>query len=230
MHHQPIPVAGISSVLAVTMERCYNEHIMDMAAQQKKKEQQERPGPKSTPSSKPISVKGRGHRETLKLHLRKTALGAGWTPVPPKNVSPDVGKPYETPQRQKTTEANQASHSPLMDELLALGEDLMTVLDEYDISEEQELAQAISSILPRTDTTDMEMEEVNVATGFEPEVGHMGYNVNLIWHSDDTTLGSISLVMPQESQMLDEDQTSKAPGTGRPGVEENPGHPITKQK
>ena len=37
MRRQPIPVVGISSDLEVAMEKCYNEHIMDMAAQKKKK-------------------------------------------------------------------------------------------------------------------------------------------------------------------------------------------------
>ena len=69
MCHQPIPVVGISSDLEVIMEKCYNEHIMDTAAQQKKKELQEKPDPKSAPSSKPSGVKGRGCGETLKLHL-----------------------------------------------------------------------------------------------------------------------------------------------------------------
>ena len=127
-------------------------------------------------------------------------------------------------------EVSQAGSSLLMEELLAPGEDLTTVLNKYDIPEEQELAQAVSSILPRTDTMDVEMEEVNMATGFEPKVGHLGYNVNLVRHSDDTVPGWISPVTAQESQMLDEDPTFKAWGTGRPGVEENPGRPITKKK
>ena len=69
MRHQAIPVAGISSDLEVAMEMCYNQHIMDMAAQQKKKEHQEKPGPKPTPSSKPTGVKNIGRGETIKLHL-----------------------------------------------------------------------------------------------------------------------------------------------------------------
>ena len=37
--------------------------------------------------------------------------------------------------------------------------------------------------------------------------------------------------MAQENQMLDEDPAhTKAPGAGRPGSDENPGHPITKKK
>ena len=178
MHCQPIPVVGISSVLEVTMEKCYNECIMDTAAQQKKKEQQEKPGPKSTPSSKPTLAKGKGYGKALKIHLKKAAPGQGWTPVPPKDDGTNVGKPYEAPQCQKNMEASQAGHSPLTDELLTPGEDLTTVLDGYDIPEEHELAQAISSILPRMDTVDVEMEEANVTTGFEPEVGRMGYDVN----------------------------------------------------
>ena len=47
MHHQAIPVAGISSDLEVAMEMCYNQYIMDTATQQKKKEQQEKPGQKA---------------------------------------------------------------------------------------------------------------------------------------------------------------------------------------
>ena len=75
------------------------------------------------------------------------------------------------------------------------------------------------------------MEDVNAPLGFEPKVGHLGYDVNLVRHSDNTTPGSISLVTAQESQMLDEDSTQmKAPGTGRPGTEENPGCPITNKK
>ena len=56
MHHQAIPVAGISSDLEVAIEICYNQHIMDTAVQQKKKEHQEKPGPKPNPSSKPTGV------------------------------------------------------------------------------------------------------------------------------------------------------------------------------
>ena len=65
-------------------------------------------------------------------------------------------------------EACQAGLSPLTEELLTPGEDLTTVLNGYDIPEEQELAQAVSSILPRMDTADVEMEEVNVTTRGQP--------------------------------------------------------------
>ena len=213
--------SGISSVLEVAIERCYNEHVMDMAAQQKKKEQQGRLRPKSTPSSKP-TAKSLGRGQTLKLYLKKAAPGEGWAPVLPKDDSPDFGKPYETPQCQKSTEAGQAGRSLLTNELVMPGKDLTTVLDENNILGEQELVQAMSSILPCTDALDVEMEEVNKAMGFEPEDSHTGYDVNLVRHSDGTVLGSIFPVTAQESQMLDEDPTFKAPGTGRLGTEENP--------
>ena len=94
---QAIPVAGISSDLEVAMVMCYNQHIVDTAMQQKKKEQQEKPGQKATPSSKPTGIKNLGCEETIKLHLRKKALGQDWTHVMPKDDGPDIRKCYKTP-------------------------------------------------------------------------------------------------------------------------------------
>ena len=127
---------------------------------------------------------------------------------------------------------SQAGHSPLTEELLALGEDVTTVLnDQYDMQEDPEIVQAVSNIPPRTDPVDVEMEDVNVTTGFKPMVSHLGYDVNLVRHSDNTAPGLISPVTDQESQMLDEDSTqTKAPGMGRLGTEESPGHSITNKK
>ena len=109
MHHQAIPVAGISSDLEVAMEMCYDQHVMDTAAWRKKKEHQEKPCPKATPSSKSTGVKNMGCRETIKLHLRKKAPGQDWTHVTPKDDSPDIGKHYETPRHQESTGTSQAS-------------------------------------------------------------------------------------------------------------------------
>ena len=227
MHRQAIPVAGISSDLEVAMEMCYNQHIMDMATQQKKKEQQEKPGQKATPSSKPTGIKNMGHGETIKLHLWKKAPGQDWTHIMPKDDSMDVGKHYKTPRRQENMGTSQASQSPLTEELLALGEHITTVLnDQY---EDPEIEQVIANIPPHTDPVDLEMEDAT--SGFEPEVSHSGYDVNLIRHSGDTAPGSTSLVTAQENQLLDEDAgLTRAPGTGRPGTEENPSQPITKKK
>ena len=242
MHHQPIPVVGISSDLEVAMEKCYNEHIMDTAAQEKKKALQEKPGAKPSPSSKPSGLKNMGHGETIKIHLKKLAPGQDWAHVPPKDKGPDIGKHYDPPQCQddtgvgqaisSQTKASQPGCSPLMEELLALAENVTTVLDyQDDVQEDPEIAQAIANIPPCSEAMDMEMQDVNAPPGFEPEFGHSGYDVNLERHSDNTTPGSISPVMAQENQMLDEGSTQmKAPGTGRPGTEENPGHPITNKK
>ena len=175
---QAIPVAGITSDLEVAMERCYNEHILDTAAQQKKKDLHEKLGSKPGPapkSSKPTGTGNLGCGEMIKIHLKKKALGQDWTLVPPKDDGPDVGKRYEPPWCQENTGTGQAGRSPLTEELLAPGESVTTVLDQF---EDPEIAQALSNILPHTDTADVEMEEV--ASGFQPEVGRMGYDVNLV--------------------------------------------------
>ena len=142
----------------------------------------------------------------------------------PKDDGPDIGKHYETPRHQDTTGTNQAGQSPLTEELLALGEHITTVLD--DQYEDPEIEQAVAHIPPHTDPADVEMEDAT--SGFEPEVSCSGYDVNLVRHSGNTVPGLTSPVTAQENQLLDEDAgLTRAPGTGRPGTEENPGRPIT---
>ena len=159
-----------------------------------------------------------GCGETIKLHLRKKAPGQDWTHVTPKDDGPDVRKHYETPRHQESVGTSQASRSPLTEELLALGEHVTTILD--DQYEDQEIEQAVANIPPHTDPGDVEMEDAT--SGFEPEVSHLGY-VNLVRHSGNTALGSTSPVTAQENQLLDKDAgLTRAPGTGRPGTEENP--------
>ena len=122
---------------------------------------------------------------------------------------------------------SQAGRSPLTEELLALGENVTTVLD--DQYEDPEIAQAISNIPLHMDLADVDMEDA--PSGFEPEVSRLGYDVNLVRHSGNTALGSTSPVTAQENQLLDEDAgLTRAPGTGGPGTEENPGQPITNKK
>ena len=178
MCRQAIPVAGITSDLEVAMERCYNEHILDTAAQQKKKDLQEKLGSKPGPPpkfSKSTGTGNLGHWETIKIHLKIKAPGQNWTPVPPKDDGPNVRKCYKPPQCQENMGTGQAGQSPLTEELLAPGESVTMVLDQF---KDPEIAQAISNFLPHTDTADIEMEEV--ASGFQPEVGRMGYDVNLV--------------------------------------------------
>ena len=229
MRRQAIPVAGITSDLEVAMERCYNEHILDTATPQKKKGLHEKLGSKpglAPKSSKPTGTGNLGRGETIKIHQKKKAPGQDWTPVPPKDDGPDVGKCYEPPRCQENMGTGQASQSPLTEELLALGESVTMVLDQF---EDPEIAQAISNILLSMDTADVEIEEV--ASGFQPEVGCMGYDVDLVRHSDDTRPGSASPVTAQENQLLDEGtHLIRAPGTGRPGAEEDSSWPITNKK
>ena len=220
MRLQAIPVAGITSDLEVAMERCYNEHILDTATQQKKKGLHEKLGSKPGPapkSSQPTGTGNLGHGETIKIHQKKKAPDPDWTPVPPKDDGPDVGKCYELPRCKENTGTGQAGRSPLTEELLALGESVTTVLDQF---EDPEIAQAISNILLSTDTADVEMEEV--ASGFQPEVAVWG----MMSTSYDTPmipgLGSASPVTAEENQLLDEGtHLIRAPGTGRLGAEED---------
>ena len=153
MCHQAIPVVDISSNLEVAMEMCYNQHIMDTATQQNKKEQQEKPGQKVTPSSKPTRIKNLGHRETNKLHLWKKAPVQDWTHIMPKDDGPDIRKCYETPRCQENTGTNQAGRSPLTEELLAPGEHVTTILnDQY---KDPGIEQVVAHIPPHTDPADI---------------------------------------------------------------------------
>ena len=76
---QAIPVAGITSDLEVSMERCYNEHILDTATQQKKKGLHEKLGSKPGPapkSSKPTGTGNLGRGETIKIHQKEKGSGS----------------------------------------------------------------------------------------------------------------------------------------------------------
>ena len=182
---------------------------------------------------KPSGSKTLGRGETIKIHLKKTALGQGWTHVPPKDQGPDVRKWYETPHHQDDAGAGQAGHSPLISELLAPEENVSDLLDyEDDIQQEDpEIVQVVANISKASDDADIKMEEDNQASGFEPEFGCSGCDVNLVRPSDDTLLGGTSLVTAREDGMLDkETPQAKTPGMGRPGSDENPGCPTSKKE
>ena len=76
--------------------------------------------------------------------------------------------------------------------------------------------------IPKADV-DMEMQESHAPSGFEPEVTRSGYDVNLVC-TNPTEPGSASPVTARQDKMLDEEVSSKTPGAGRPGTNENPGH------
>ena len=109
-------------------------------------------------------------------------------------------------------------------------EQLTDVLDYEDVDEyepsmpDTEITQAVAHI-PQPDAfANVEMQESYPSPGFEPEVGKVGYYVNLVW-SASTEPGSTSLVTARENQMLDraDGATSRTPGAGRPGTNEDPG-------
>ena len=122
----------------------------------------------------------------------------------------------------KPEKSDHPSRSPLTNELLAPGEELLGELDYEDVGEinpqpDPEIAQAIANI-PQADVyADVEMRDIRPPPGFEPEVAKAGYDVNLV-RLDQPEPGSSSPVTAGEDQMLDvEESQPKAPGNGRPG-------------
>ena len=57
----------------------------------KSKAPKEKPGTSPSLASKPPGSKTLGCGQTIKLHLKKSIQGPGWTHVPPKDMGPDVG-------------------------------------------------------------------------------------------------------------------------------------------
>ena len=228
--HQALPVRGQSSELEVILERRYSEQILRSKGRGKLiVEKPTAPGQKSDTSTRLTKV-GRG--DTLKLHLRRTAQGEGWS-VETKDSGPRVGHPSPAIPETKPQEGewvDRPDHSPLTSELLAPNEQLTDVLDYEDVDEyepsmpEPEIAQAVAHI-PQPDAfADVEMQESRPPLGFEPEVGKVRYDVNLV-RSASTEPGSTSPVTARENQMLDgaDGATSRTPGAGRPGTNEDPG-------
>ena len=118
--------------------------------------------------------------------------------------------------------------SPLTSELLAPDEELTEVLD-YEYVEENKtsmpdpgISQAVAHIPQANAFADVEMQESCPPRGFEPEVSRSGYDVNLV-RSNPTEPGLTSPVTARENEMLD-GATSRTPGAGQPGTNEDPGH------
>ena len=165
-----------------------------------------------------------GRARTLWLHLKKAEKG--WTQANQSGTGPGVGNPNRYPKgpssQSKQGKLNQPSCSPLTNELLDPGEELLWDLDYEDVEEinpdpDPEIAQAVSNI-PQADVcADMEMQDVRPPPGFEPKVVKTGYDINLV-RSDQPEPGSSSPVTAVEDRMLDvEESQPRAPGNGRPG-------------
>ena len=148
-----------------------------------------------------------------------------------RDLGPSVGHPsqanQETGKPQESKQTAQPGRSPLTSELLAMDEELTEVPDYEDVEEndpgvpDPEITQAVAHI-PQADAfADVEMQESHPPLGFEPKVSRSGYDVNLV-RSNPTEPGSTSPVMARENEMLD-GATSRTPGAGRPGTNEDPG-------
>ena len=165
-----------------------------------------------------------GRAGTLRLHLKKAEKG--WTQASQIGTGPGVGNPNRYPKevstQSKPGRSNQPGRSPLTNELLGPGEELLGELDYKEVEDidpepDPEIAQAVAHI-PKADVCDdVEMQDVWPPPGFEPEVVKAGYDVNLV-HSGQLKPGSSSTVMAGEDQMLDvEERQPRAPGNGRLG-------------
>ena len=88
--HQALPVRGQSSELAVVLERRYSEQIM--CSKGRGKLIAEKPASPSQKSGTPTRFTKVGRGDALKLHLRRTARGEGWS-VEAKDLGPRVGHP-----------------------------------------------------------------------------------------------------------------------------------------
>ena len=149
-----------------------------------------------------------------------------------RDSGPNVGHPspanQETGKPQESEQMVRPGCSPLTSELLAPDEELTEVLDYEDVEENDvsmpvpEITQAVAHI-PQADAfADVEMQESHPPLGFEPEVSRSGYDVNLV-PSNPSEPKSTFLVMARENEMLD-GVTSRTPGAGRPGTNEDPSH------
>ena len=162
-----------------------------------------------------------GRAGTLWLHLKRA--DKGWTQASQSSTSPGVGNPNryskEVSTPLKPEKSNQPGRSPLTNELLDPGEELLGELDYEDVEDidpepDPEIAQAIAHI-PKVDVCDdVEMQDIRPPPGFEPEVVKAGYDVNLI-RSSQPEPGSSSLVTAGEDGMLDVEESQHQETAGR---------------
>ena len=216
VRRQALPVQGESLELEVVLEKMYSKQVLHSKGRGK------------LVTSSGLTKVGRG--DALKLHLKRTAQGEGWS-VETRDSGLTIGHPspanQETGKPQESEQTVQPGRSPLTNELLAPDEEVTEVLDYEDVVEnnasmpDPEIAEVVAHIPQANAFADVEMQESHPPLGFEPEVSRSGYDVNLV-HSNPTELGSTSPVTARENEMLD-GATSRTPGAGRPGTNGDPG-------
>ena len=148
VRHQALPMPGESSELEVLSEKLYTEYCKKL--------------PSACGGKSPL-----GRAGTLRLHLKK--VEKGWTQASQSGASPGVGNPNwylkEVSSKSKQEKSNQPSHSPLTNELLDPGEELLAELDYEDVEEinpqpDPKIAEAIANI-PQADVyADVEMQDI----------------------------------------------------------------------
>ena len=145
---QALPVPSESSELEVLSEKLYTEYCKKL----------------------PSSGRGKsllGRAGTLRLHLKKAEKG--WTQASQSGTGPGVGNPNQYPKevssKLKQGRSGQPSRSPLTNELLEPGEELLGDLDYEDVEEinpqpDPEIAQAVANIPLADAHADVEMQDI----------------------------------------------------------------------
>ena len=158
---QALPMPSESSELEVLSEKLYTEYCKKMLSAG---------GVKS-----PL-----GRAGTLQLHLKKAEKG--WTQAGQSGTGPGVGNPNRYPKKvsskSKPGKSNQPGRSPLTNELLEPGEELLGELDYEDVEDiipepDPEIAEAVANIPLADGYADIEMQDIRPPPGF-PTRSHQG--------------------------------------------------------
>ena len=158
---------GESSELEVLSEKLYMQHL---------KKQPSAGGVKS-----PL-----GRAGTLRLHLKKAERG--WTQASQSGTGPGVGNPSRYPKevstQSKSEKSKQPGRSPLTNELLDPGEELLGELDYKDMEDidpepDPEIAQAVAHIPRRTFVMTWKCRMSGLLRGLNPKLSRP--DMTLIW-------------------------------------------------
>ena len=148
VRRQALPMPGESSELEVLSEKLYTEYCKKL--------------PSTGRGKSPL-----GRAGTLRLHLKKAEKG--WTQASQSSTGPGVGNPNRYPKevssKLKQGRSGQPSCSPLTNELLEPGKEMLGDLDCEDVEEinpqpDPEIAQAVANIPQAHIHADVEMQDI----------------------------------------------------------------------